>query len=607
MAEENAVAGNDETPPVPPRVAWWQRLRQAFVSLIASVGWLTEHSIALLRLFATSALFLIVIIVVWNAANSAQSVVVKPFSVPKRMTDTHADAGRILANTLKQHLLEAEEKIARSMQQGSSENIAIETTPAFIISSQKNDIQSADIKLPETGISIDDVVAFMASIFGRENLNGSLYEDSGRLYLQLELKGRIFLFVRELPTDKPQGLYLDLLNAMLQESRQKILSIASEEYNLYYYCSGVVDSIEHTEVQQQQLFDYCTTLRSRDIDAERLLALQHELAQLKPDDLAAHTPLARHVLNLLKGQVQQKARLLCLDTGQTNGVCQQVVQSKGATAKLTPRRTPIRQPETNVMVMLVAPDIQLNWVEQLQQQCAEAIATPLVNVQQSMVQQVIVSDISTQEIQRSSMAENEATTLLHNKLYAKSAERFQEAISLNCRNAVAWANFGILLSLVDNQARQLEQSQQALQVATRLNTTAGWMQHSLCVTEAVLAGLPFEQGLALPSCQEARSLEPANTVLYDKLFYLSIADEYFAAKQYSQAYQAYQEALRTDRKRDCRLSHVVERLAMLGSQHNVQGAGQVACALLRDAYTVPESEPTQCEKDLQYFERQCAA
>lgn len=594
--------------------------------------WMTEKTVGILRLFATIALFLIVIFVVWNAIQSAKNVVVKPFSVPKRMVDTHNDAGRIVANILKQELMAAEKDIVVNINQGSSESFSADASPFITSGEERSYIQGANIKLPETGISIDDVVEFIASIFGRENITGSVYEDQGKLYLQVELKGKIFLFARELKDTSSKSLNLDLLANMLHESRTQLLSVASEAYNLYYYCSDEVDDIEYKNGEFQKWFDYCTRLRSRDISPDKVRQLQTDLAQLNPASTNGNALLSAYILGLLKGKVQQKAELLCLDGVKPAKDVKCVPEAKTVTAATmaepsgsvpptpaaptatehaeAPDSTPNLSAATSAMAMTEptpAPQPLPGQVERLHTQCRSQIESDGDNVLQSVIQQsAATTSINPQNARLSNQLEGDASALLHNKLFDKAATNFEESISLNCRNAFAWANLGILYSSPDNPFRDPSQARLALGIATQLNTSAGWMQHSLCVAEAYATkDKPLEDSLTNNSCQQARAIEPANAILYDKLFYISIADEYMRREKYPQAFDAYQKSMATDKKRDCRMQGVLSQMAVLANQYNIAGAKQAACGIIKDAYTLPDAEASECEADLDAFASGC--
>ena len=69
---------------------------------------MTERLMGLLRLFATVGLTLIVSLVVYKAIQSADVVVVKPFSVPKAIQEISPDSGRFIATQLDIELKEAE-------------------------------------------------------------------------------------------------------------------------------------------------------------------------------------------------------------------------------------------------------------------------------------------------------------------------------------------------------------------------------------------------------------------------------------------------------------------------------------------------------------------
>lgn len=624
MAEENPEGVATDPPPEKPYQHVGKRLWQGVVRSFDGMTWVTAKTLGLLRLFATTALFLIVIFVVWNAIQSAQTVVVKPFSVPTRMTGAHADAGRIVANLLKQELLDAEKDIANNINQGRDESTAF-GLPQTITSLEQSYIQNANIKLPETGISIDDVVEFIAGIFGRENITGSVYEDGGKLFLQVELKGRIFLFARDLPEgDNGKSLHLNLLAEMLNQSRTQLLSVASASYNLYYYCSEVVDAIEHQYSNHEKLFEYCTEVRSdKEARPEKIRALHQELSTLNPRQVNGD-PLSAHVLTLVKAKVQQKADLFCIGEagGQgklAGGECQPgagsvvAMMEAPAPAPITPR---IRLPESDALAAetAVAEEAEVamamvrpaSVVDTLKSECGATLQPSGESKSQNVVQQsAVATDIDPQDMRSSNQAEGEATSLLQQKQFEAALERYQAAIRLNCRNANAWANMGFLFSRPDNPQRDLQQAQEALQIATGLNSTRGWMWYSLCETEAFMAADNLEAVFNNPSCRQARTVDPAGIARYDKLFHIAIGDEYFRRGQYEQADTAYRKSMQTDRKRDCLMQTVLTQLAALENTHGIGGAQAAACNIISDSYTLEDAAPSECAAALDAFEAGC--
>jgi len=595
MSEETTTEAAAKTVDVaapPPKLSRMQSAWAYLTRLPEGVAWLTDKMIALLRLFAVAALFLIVVFVVFSAIRSAKTLVVKPFSVPQSMMVAQSDSGRIIANILKERLIEEEKKIAQNVRQGRNDEGKM-PEPAPITSNLQTYMQGANIKLPETGISIDDVVEFIAGIFGRETLSGSVYETSDKLSLQVELQDRIFELER--PLKNPDGTprtdksHAALLLEMLDESRKKVLGVASERYNLYYYCTDEVGDIEieHDSNQYQALFDDCTQLGSRDLTTGTLKVLRDKLNAF-PVKTINDQPLPAYILTAIKGKVQGKLDLL----SRTDIAA--AAPSPAPTGAL-PKATSFALPSSTVLFPsdpLTKAFPVLPLVKQLDLACFSGAEPPIAD---------------SEAVHLSTQAEGDATLLFRNRLYNDAEKKYAEAIQQNCRNAVAWANLGILHTAAEQGGiRDLPQALLALQRATQLNNKVGWMQHSLCLAEAFGADDPvLENALNNDSCKQARILEPAKTVLYDKLFQIAVGDKYFRDGKYPQAFVAYQKSMQTDKKRDCRMSGVLKQLGLLATQHRIQGAGSAACDIIKAAYTLPDTPPSECDADLTSFAGTC--
>jgi len=172
--EEQAQYNVAESKPVAVKRRWKFSALGIVRSIFEGLQWLTERFIALLRLLATLAIFLAVAFIIYNAFASRNTVVVKPFQVPVLMEQSnHAHAGRIVANVFKHHLLQTEERFQEELGRNSGRQGLVYTRA--ITSDQQLLVQGESIKLPETGISIENVIEFISGIFGRKNLNGAVY------------------------------------------------------------------------------------------------------------------------------------------------------------------------------------------------------------------------------------------------------------------------------------------------------------------------------------------------------------------------------------------------------------------------------------------------
>ncbi|WGZ94288.1 MAG: hypothetical protein QJT81_21335 [Candidatus Thiothrix putei] len=561
---------------------------------------LTERIMGFLRLFATLGLLLIVLFVVYKAVESSQLVLVKPFAVPKSMTDRHSDAGRVIANALKQELLLAEADIYTTVKRTSRNGkVTIDT----VTGNTEDYLLGASIKLPETGISINDVVEFIASLFGRRNITGTVYQDQGKLFLQVELEGRIFGFERSLGTRDPNALNMDLLSEMLRESRQRLLSVASESHNLYYYCSGEADASEHPDSQLGQWFEYCSRLQSSQITPESLGQLLAELHSARLHNIAGNNDTLRHIFGQIMGNALDKTRLLCPDYALTK-VCQASATPEMAQIAVRipePKRAPAAAPPafpvfpdasafqadslTMRSMVLVTPQMALPSVKALQEDCAAKPAA------------------KPQEMLASNRTEGDATLLFNNNRPIQAVEKYAQAIEQNCGNVFAWANLGVVLMSVEPPLRSIEGAQSALEQAISLNNRIDWIQNNLCIARAWAAPLEaLPTMIADEACNAARTLNPANKVILDKQFYLALAERYVMEGQYDTAADTYKAALSADRKRDCNTSKAIEKLALLETEHGVAGGKQAACDILQDALPLPGGKISACEAQLTAFQ-----
>jgi len=182
--------------------------------------WVSEKLFILIKLFAATSLFIIVIFLLVNAFKDREKISVQPFSVPEEMQKDHKAAGSIIANIIKQKLRTRRADIDASIEDLSGEHEANKT----LVSHGKGVFKGENIKLPETGISINDVIEFLSGLFGRKNITGSIYEDNNTLYLQIEIAGDIFTTGRSIK-DKEQtsSLHIDLIEEMADDATHEYL------------------------------------------------------------------------------------------------------------------------------------------------------------------------------------------------------------------------------------------------------------------------------------------------------------------------------------------------------------------------------------------------
>ena len=273
----------------------------------------------------------------------------------------------------------------------------------------------------------------------------------------------------------------------------------------------------------------------------------------------------------------------------------------------------------SLSVAPVVEAIQLDSIRALQDRCAylrteaEGAQTDIVpkleqqcfaqnQMQQSPVQQAIAQIASPEAILKANQAEGDAKQLLNNGLYAESLVKYEEAISLNCNNAFAWANMGILLSTAnkESEVQDYVQAQCALLRATTLNENAGWMRHSLCVAQAKDARGDLGRFLSYESCRLARQLEPINDALYDKLFYMEIGDRYRELKEYEPARDAYVQALSNEQARNCKTKEALTSLLAL-QDNGIEDVKELACKIYQSTVPTPLEEDQlapACEVEL---------
>lgn len=582
-----------------------------------SLKWITENTINLLRLFATLALFLIVIFVVFNAIRASNTVVVKPFVVPKSMSADQSNTGRIIANMLKQILKEEERQFHHAIYPNNNESSELYGSLGQNNNSSITDDQlnlGANIKLPETGISISDVVEFISSIFGRESVTGSVFEDNNKLHVQIELKGQVYNYFRDLNTDN-KNARLDMIKDMLKESRQELLSVASADFNVNYYCTDEVEFIAHDDNKYKKWFEYCSKLRSPDITASHIKRIQTELGQASIGTLGRKDVFSGYMATLIKGRLQQKALLICQPGDGCDGEARMMAQQKKIKSvdKVAGMVRPA--PMTTEPLAYEAGEATAVPVEERPEEAASApviaaatsvalaaIESPAPKLDvEGLIKACKLSDVQldTQKMRMAQQAEEDATLLFRNERYGNAIDKYVDAIVENCEFVVAWANLGVLLTFADKDYRDYEGAQLALKNSITLQPDKGWVHHSLCIAEALsLTGeKPLEIAIDNESCKQARRLDPGKQVLYDKLFYIAVADHYLELKKYDEAFNVYQASMQTDKRADCRMSKVVKQLLLLEEKHEVGNGKATACAILKESYTIKD-DPSDCADDL---------
>ncbi len=613
MAEEPKPDSVSDPSPLPApsgpyRVRFWRKIIQYL-----DLRLLTERLMTFLRLFASAGLLLIVIFVVYKAILSSRFVLVKPFAVPQTMATSHADSGRVIANLLKQELLDAESDIYNTIKRTNNTAGAIDIEA--VTGNSEDYLLGTSIKLPETGISINDVVEFISTLFGRRNIVGSVYQDQGKLFLQEELDGRIFLFQRDLKDRDAKALNMDLIQDMLRESRTKLLSVASESHNLYYYCAGETDIIEHPAGKLSAWFDYCTKLKSTSITPVLLDSVLRDLKSPALRAKAQNSDTLKHILTQTLGTAFDKAKLICPDYAQTDS-CQ---APAAATTPSVAIQIPVPPPPPQAIPSTpypTLPDEQAFNAAPEENRQILSIETPTASGADATPQPQLIELPTIGELKRtcdqsapakarekavSNQLESDATLLFNNNRPVEAAQKYVQAIQQNCANVYAWANLGEVL-LAAGVLHNIDEARLALATAAGLNNRVDWIQNDLCITQVWTVPLAqMEQQLTSDACLAARNLNPANKVILDKMFYLAVGERYFTENQFQQAYTTYLTALSADKKRDCKTSQVLEHLLVMSKQHGIKPAWPSACAILQDTTPLPDGRSSPCEQQLANF------
>ena len=547
------------------------------------VAWLSEKAMSFLRLFTVTILFIIVVTLVYRAIKNADVVVVKPFLVPKALSDQNSQAGRIVANFLKQDLKKKEQQFNASMQG--------QIRDSNIVSDSDQQLDSgANIKLPQTGISINDVVEFISTIFGKQSITGTVYEDSKALYLHLELRGRVLSF--EQPLIEGISKLKQLEELLNKQSSKELLSVAFENYNLYYYCNGEVSVIEQHDNKYRKWFDYCQNFRTLK-DEKSILALKEKMETSKNQILAKQDRLIAHVLTSIKHKLQEKQDLLSR------------AKTKAMKKAEKGRNRDRALSSETLSVETSAPKTQ-----------SELLAEKKA-VGDQLVAELLKNSWDPMDATESEKKIADATLLYKLKLYEDSIEKYKAAIVANSNNATAWANLGLLYSMVDEKKYQdYGKAGVLLNKAISIEPKWGWLYHGLCITQAYLQNYSqdddqksqqeLEQFLSSDnSCQRARSLEPSKSVLYDKLFYIAMADKLVEKNKFNQAYGTYKKCLSIDQRADCHMYDVISKLRKLDNEKRVEGTKDYVCSVLTEKVYFIEKQPSECDADLRLWQEEC--
>ncbi len=651
-----------DTPPV---LSFWKRQWGAFSSLsseklggtIAFFKTTADYLVTLLRLFAVLTVSLILTFIVLEVWHSSNLVVVKPFTLPKKMQDLSPDGGRIIANQLSHAMKNAENHLYCTIKEGDDNGQRClpgsSNLQSMISKYDDSFLVGGNIKLPETGISISDVVEFISRMFGRRNIIGSVYEDNGELFLQVELDGTVFKTSRPLdcnrvassqvgsrvakgcdPTAQAGGggkqregeLNFDLINDMLEESSIAMLSTASANHNLFYYCSGQTDvDVHRTDSSISEWFEYCSRLRDSQLGDAELGSILHKLEEKQTqasDKPGAETDLIASIRELIYNNALAKTALIC--PGYQKG--KDCVLPKVASA------APVVMQASQSAVLAAAPPAPViappaaagENAGSDANNGAEPTPTPPINaavtVKQARLKPASANleavtrqwdscvgtssgiprpPATSREILDSNAADGAGTQAYNSKLYQQALDSYSRALDINCRNAFAWANIGELFT----QQKDIDAAVFALERSTSLNPGLDWTQNGLCIARAYALPLAsMEGGVSDESCKKARENNPLNKVVLDKRFYLAVAGRHAAEGKYADALAAYQKVLSVDNKLDCNTRDVLAGLKALGEkQGKTDETNKVICDIKAQAVPLPSGKLSQCNDDLQAF------
>ncbi len=566
------------------------------IKAIKASGNVSEGIFAILKIFMGIALFGVVLMIIYQAIRDHEKISVKPFSVSEAMQQKHKAAGSIVANLIKQDLAKERSKVdgilttdaeGTAFDSGASSN--------FKISNDTNFFNGVNIKLPGTAVTINDIVDFISVLFGRQTITGSIYEDSGNLYLQVEINGKILTAHEPLPDEGGASLNIKTIESMSKKASKSILQLTSEKYQLYYYClSGKKEefSPRFENKEYSELSEYCKRYIEHDGTSD-IQALESDIEQQKKT-LQTASGMKRFVINLLSSKLSDasekliKAVSLSPNTKkQSPSLAEQVQQimQHEITQKNMGGGFSIKQNKpVSINQMKIDERLRHSELIKLRKDC--------------LTQKEFDASVSNQH-------EGEASDEYNKGNYKQATDLYKQAINANCDNPYAWANLGILLSDLDNKENfNAIEGVVALQRATEIKESAGWMWHSLCVAQMYVEDKDLERSLELNACQKARQVEPGKQLIYDKLFYTAIADKYKQLGKYEKAFNNYDKVLSIDPKRTCRFKSVIDKMQSIREKIGVDKTKEAICNRLKESYPVEESAQI-CEEALIAYEEQC--
>lgn len=606
--------------------SWLSQIRLGIRSLVNSAQTLTERIVHIMRSLAMLLLFAMLAFVIISAIENRNTIVVKPFKVSPQLSKAHQDAGIIIANLLKQQLQTEHTLLYQTITPHEQQGQYISAAP--LVSMEQHSFAGGDLKLPETGITINHIIDFISGVFGREDLKGMVYEEQGKLHVQIELKGHIINFSENgAPKEAASSVYFSRLEQLFKQHSQRLLSATSDDFSLYYYCTKRI-TINQSELPRNEtyhsLLQLCSKVYGPDIKPIDLKSLHTRLLnQFTTQFNRRNDPIAYATIQSLTGIIENKRQLFCrsgqLTQAQRQQACENIpIQTTQATTsapiaavvvpEVVEEETKSLKQQVESIVLSLNPVINSlppdNFVEQKQPLAEQShVAEPTQTTPkppQTLTQSLI--DFCNTSPQRNTLESNRleenATQLSSSGLYTEAVKEYRAAIQANCQNPFAWANLGILLTTANAEKwQQYDQAQIALKQAMQYNQTAGWIRHSLCIAEAYARHDQLEAAINHQSCHEARRIEPANTTLYDKRFYLAVADRYYVLGKAQQAFQNYERATNFDKKRGCLLYKSLANMKKLGTELAMDKT-QLQNKICQIHNTSYPSETQECAQEL---------
>lgn len=575
------------------KVGEW--IATAIGKTMEGMRWASEKMFILIKLFAAFLLVIILILILINVYKDRAKLSVKPFSVPEKMQKAHKAAGSIIANIIKQNLMSERAKIDGIIKDKDESGGPVIKNE--LISNDKSFLKGDNIKLPETSISINDVIEFLSGLFGRKNITGSVYEDNNTLYLQIEITGDIFTTERSLEgKGKESSLHVKLIEEMADDATHNILIMASEKYRLYFFCtdehSHSGGKFEHSEYKK--LYELCNRINRSLPDVPDIVRADLK-NKIDKDNLSDSSNIEQYILTFLSNKISRSAITQPVDDDQKgtqslSDTIQVALESQWPHDETQSTPSPGESNDTDALGPTNTNKSQTDTIKK------RLSISKLLQLEKTCEEKQNPNGL------RSSTEEKSASIAYKKKEFSTAEKAYIRAIEANCSNPYAWANLGILLSDLKNTVHfDPIEAAVALHKATVLKPKAGWMWHSLCVAEAYSKEDGFEEAINSQPCRKARLVEPGKQLIYDKLFNIAVAEKYKHLGKDNKAFDFYKTAIVMDPKRTCRLKSVVEQIDSIIVNAELNNRQEEICDVLSSTY--PAAKPDEaCEETLATYQ-----